>query len=505
MLNSIKISLKDTLIYGMGNIAVKLVGLVLIPLFTDPEFFSVDEFGIMGLLDISGLVLITVITFFLPQSFTRWYWDKENKENQKGLFFLTFITQVVVSVLFCLLLLPFSGSFSGLLFDKADYSGVISLVILASAFQAINNVINTKMRLQSKPTLYIITNISKLVVVLTLTLYFILSERMGLEGIYLAQLIGNSLYVLALLGYIIKNSVIYFDFRVFREMNIYGIPLFLGSLAAVALNVVDRYALNSLSLLKYVALYTLAIKLTNVLKIVIVDSVRFAVGPIILKQMDAADNRRFYAKILLYTSYVLMFSVVAISAFSLEIIQVITKSDEFRSAVIIIPILSFSVFFVNMKEVTIYGLHIAKKSRIMGLLVVFATALSIILNILMVPVWDIKGAAMATLISQVFYWFSCYRFSQKAFHIPYEIKKLALIFITGACLSYMSLLFNGIDLIPRILLKTLCVISFPFILYLFNFYEEIEIQTIKGFLAKWSDIKMLRKNLTSLKDIKEDM
>ena len=44
MLKSIKISLKDTIIYGLGNIAVKIVGLVLIPLFTDPKFFSTDQY-----------------------------------------------------------------------------------------------------------------------------------------------------------------------------------------------------------------------------------------------------------------------------------------------------------------------------------------------------------------------------------------------------------------------------------------------------------------------------
>ena len=57
MLKSIKISLKDTIIYGLGNIAVKIVGLVLIPLFTDPKFFSTDQYGIIGILEIFGLVL----------------------------------------------------------------------------------------------------------------------------------------------------------------------------------------------------------------------------------------------------------------------------------------------------------------------------------------------------------------------------------------------------------------------------------------------------------------
>ena len=40
MLKSIKISLKDTIIYGMGNIAVKVVGLILIPIFTNQKFFG---------------------------------------------------------------------------------------------------------------------------------------------------------------------------------------------------------------------------------------------------------------------------------------------------------------------------------------------------------------------------------------------------------------------------------------------------------------------------------
>ena len=39
MLKSIKISLKDTFVYGLGNVAVKLVGLLLIHVYTDPKYF----------------------------------------------------------------------------------------------------------------------------------------------------------------------------------------------------------------------------------------------------------------------------------------------------------------------------------------------------------------------------------------------------------------------------------------------------------------------------------
>jgi O-antigen/teichoic acid export membrane protein len=382
---------------------------------------------------------------------------------------------------------------------------VIILVILASSIQAINNIINALMRLQSRSVLYTVTNLVKLTLVLSLTLYFILARKMGLEGIFLAQVIGNATVVLILSGYAIRNSVFFFDWQLFRSMNQYGFPLFLANISAVALNVIDRYSLNSLDLLKSVALYTLAFKITSVLKLVIVDSMKLAIGPVMFRKLDDPDNKRFYSKVLLYSSYVLMFSIIGISMFSFEVVKVMAKSREFWEAVAIIPILAISVFFVNMKDITIYGLHFAKKTRIIGMIVVFSTIFGLALNLILIPVLGITGAALATLFSQVFYWYACHYFAQRAFYIPYEKWKIAALLLTGTLLSFASLLLNDLELLPRLLLKTLGVASFPFILYLFNFYEPAELQAIKGFVRKWSNFRDLYKNLNSLKGISDDM
>ena len=112
MLKSIKVSFKDTIIYGLGNVSVKLVGLILIKLYTNPKFFTVDDFGRIGLLEISAVVLTSFLASGLPQSLTRWFWDKEHKKNQKGIFFMSLSTQVIVSLVFCILLIPLSGKIS---------------------------------------------------------------------------------------------------------------------------------------------------------------------------------------------------------------------------------------------------------------------------------------------------------------------------------------------------------------------------------------------------------
>ena len=514
MLNSIKVSLKDTLIYGFGNIAVKIVGLLLIPLFSNPKFFSIEEFGVLGILEISALVLTASMASAMPQSLTRWFWDKEHKENQKGIFFMSFATQLVVSLLFCLFLIPLSRTFSVMIFSKPDWSRVITFVIIGSGIQALNNITNTLMRLQSKSVLYTTTNLFKLTFVLSLSLYFIISKKMGLEGYYLAQAIGNALLVIALSGYTIKNSRIFFSKDIFRSMNAYGFPLFLANISAVALNVVDRYSLNSsafhksslnsLDVLKSVALYTLAFKITSVLKLAIVDSMKLALGPMMIKRIGSPDIKRFYSKVLLYSSYVLMFAVIGVSLFSFELIKVIAKSKQFWDAVVIIPILSMSVVFVNMKDLTVYGLHVVKKTRIIGMIVVFSTLLSVCLNYLLIPIWDITGAALATLLAQFVFWLVSYYYSQKAFYVPYEIRKIFTLVIVGAALSFSCLLLNKMDLIPRLIIKTGCLISFPFILYLFKFYEPVELQAIRGFTSKWSNIKNLKDNLKSLKGLTDD-
>ena len=200
----------------------------------------------------------------------------------------------------------------------------------------------------------------------------------------------------------------------------------------------------------------------------------------------------------------MMIAVLGMSLFSYEMIKIITTSRDFWGAVIIIPILSLSIFFVNMKEVTVYGLHIAKKTRIIGIIVIFSTVLSLALNILLIPLLDITGAALATLLSQFAYWYACYYYSQKEYFVPYEMSKILIMLITGAVLSFAGLLLNNMSLVPRLLIKTGIFVSFPFILSLFKFYEPIELQVIKGFITKWSNLKNLKANLNTLRGMKDD-
>jgi O-antigen/teichoic acid export membrane protein len=270
------------------------------------------------------------------------------------------------------------------------------------------------------------------------------------------------------------------------------------------LSVVDRYALNSLAALKYVAIYTLAVKISSTLKLVLVDTIKLAVFPQMIRRVDSEENRVFYPKVMLYSSFAVMFGITGISLFSLEAIKILSKSPELWTAAMLVPMLALSMFFVNLREVSIYGLIASKKTKSISLIVFISAALNIILNIIFVPFWNANGSALATLLSQFFYWAILHYTAQKIYFIPYENRKLTILFITGAAISFAGFLLGEIDLLPRLLIKVLLLGSFPVILYFLGFYETRELQIVKGFLKKWSAPGKLIENVKSLKDIQDD-
>ena len=153
MLNNIKLATKDTFIYSLGNISTKIVGLILLPLYTDE--LTVYEYGILGTVEISIQVLLATFTIKLEAAFGRWYWDKKYKNKQQSLFFTTLISLIILASFMIILFIPFSNTFSLYLLDDSKYSYLFVLLLFSAALQIISKIVFLLMRLQRKPLLFI--------------------------------------------------------------------------------------------------------------------------------------------------------------------------------------------------------------------------------------------------------------------------------------------------------------------------------------------------------------
>ncbi len=485
MFNLIKQTLRSSVIYGVGTISSKLIGFVLIPLYT--SYLSTADFGILSIIEITTAFLTTIISLKINAAFFRWYWDKTFIPRQKSIFFTSLIFLFLFSLIGYGIFWTYSDEFSVLIFDSTKYSYLIQLMYISSGLQVTIDLVLYLMRLQEKAVYYSFVSIIKLIVALFLIILFIISFNRGIDGIYEALIISQLLFIVITIKYIINNSTFSIELSVFWDMLKFSIPLIVAELSSVILTISDRYCLNFLATPSEVGIYSLGFKISNTLRVFVYSSVMLAVGPLIYKYIEMPNNKRFYSKLLTYFAFGTMLATILISIFSENLIQLLAKDKAYWASINLIPIISFSILFSILKDVSLTGLNILKRTSIMAVVVFFMAVLNIGLNFLLIPYYYSFGAAFATLITRIISFVIFYKIAQRYYFIPYEINKVIKIIVVGLGIVGIAFLFTIDNLFLSLSLKMLLTLSFPIILYYLNFFEDVEILRLKQSWEKWKN------------------
>lgn len=94
MFDVIKKTIKSSALYGIGTISSKLIGFILIPLYT--SYLTTSDFGILSIVEITTTLITAVISLKINAALFRWYYDKNYLTKQKSIFF----TSLVLPTLF---------------------------------------------------------------------------------------------------------------------------------------------------------------------------------------------------------------------------------------------------------------------------------------------------------------------------------------------------------------------------------------------------------------------
>lgn len=490
MLKNIKVTLKNSIIYSVGNMSSKIIGLILLPIYA--KHLTISEYGILGIIEISTQLLINIFGLSLSQAFFRWYWDIELRDKQKSIFFTSLFFLILIAMFMFLGFSSISNNISLLLFGKINYSYLLQIMIVSAGLQIIAIMPLTLMRLQEKPILYTFTNIIKLIIGLVFTIYFIVSLNKKVVGIYEAQIISYLFFFVISSKFIWNNIKLKLELRVLKDMLSFSLPLVFASISGVILSIADRFCLKFLGNLSEVGIYSLGYKIANTIKIFVITSVQLALTPMIYKMMDKPDNKRFYSKVMTYFTFGVIICVLGMSLFGREMIKFLARNKDYWESYKIIPIISFAILFGMLKDTSLIGLNIAKKTKIVALIITLISVFNIIVNIILIPYFQYIGAAVATLLSQIMFFIVIYLYAQRHYPIPYEIEKITKMIFISIFLVGISFLTSDLSLFLRLFTKFLLLLSFPVILFFLNFYEKIELLRLKqGWLKlcnpkKWS-------------------
>jgi O-antigen/teichoic acid export membrane protein len=257
------------------------------------------------------------------------------------------------------------------------------------------------------------------------------------------------------------------------------------------ITMINRYFLEHYDTLESVGLFSFAFRISNTIKVLVIESLTLSLTPILFQKLSEKTGNRFVKKNFIYGSFIIMIVYIFIASFSQEIIILIAQNEDYYSAYQLVPILGLAYIFHAVNYFYTVLLSYSKKTTKILQATMVTAILTIILNVVLVPSFKIYGAAMINVLSTIILFILMYYFSKKDWGTYFEIYKLLTIVFAGLIIVVINtIVIREINLIS-IGLKCLVCLSFPLIIYPFNFYEKIEIDTISTLPSKI--LKKLRK------------
>ncbi len=498
MLDKIKYTFKHTAIYSLGNLGAKIMGLLLLPLYT--SYLSTEEYGILAILEITSQFAVAVIGLNLSSGMMRWAAQERQLSSRKTIIFTTYTAVIFFILVFNLLVFPFSGNFSLLFFGHENFYQYFQILWLWISFDILNHITTNLLRVKERSFLFIVLFLSKLLVILSLTIYFIVKMELGVKGVILGQLIGNVLFFVGTIPLIFRNIIFKFDFAILKQMSRYSIPLIFSTVSMMVLTMSDRYMIKYFLDYSEVGIYSLGYKIASVINLFLIQSFQMGFVPIAYKMFDKPGAKRYFSKLTTYFVFAMVFLALLLIFYSKEVIMLFAPSNKgYWVAYSVVPLLSLVFILRGLNQIVSLGLHYVKKTKYNARIVLSAAILNIGLNLLLIPFLGIYGAALSTIISTTIMLLLFYIFSQKFYRIKYEKIKILKLLLVGGGLFALSLLTQDLSIWLGMGVKLLLLISFPLILWVIRFYDPIELDRIKGAWLKWRNPGKWISNLSKVK------
>lgn len=465
MISSLKSTSYQVVLYSAGNLLLKFIGLLLLPLYT--SVFNLSDFGVIGILETSSQILTAVLSFSLSSALVRWLSDPNRTfKEEKSIVFTVLSLSLIIISLFSLLIYPFLSFISNLLFSE-NTNILLILMLLGCYIDILNRIPLNLIRVREKPVLYAVSMILRSVFTLGLNIILLKYYNFGIEAVLISALIGNLVFFLTTLPLLVKNIEFSFLKNEIKPILSFSFPLIFVGFGAILLSMGDRYVLNWLKDLGQVGVYTLAYKVSGVVNLLVLQAFNLAVLPLALKSFHSSDGKRFLAELMKYLSLALCFLFVTISLFSEEVLRIFASSADYLQASKIIPILLLAYVFDGMR--TMFGYHIlfVKKTAWNAYLTLGGAVLNIVLNIMIIPVYGYIGAAFTTLISSIVLFLTYYKVAQKQIYVSYKVGRNLVLIILSVFLYVISLAFSG-----NFIVNIFLTIVFSVILIMYIFFKK---------------------------------
>ncbi|MCX5783211.1 MAG: polysaccharide biosynthesis C-terminal domain-containing protein [Elusimicrobia bacterium] len=476
MMGEIKKLGGESVIYGLSTVVARLLNFILVPFYT--YFLLPSEYGIVAAVFSYIAFLNAIYQFGMDQAYMRF--AGETSDDKKAFSTAMFCVAGISAAVSATLMLG-SQQAARLCGIGAENSGLIFYSAVILTLDALSSAAFAKLRLMHKAWNFVAVKTAGIVLNVACNIIFVGFMGMKVEGVFLASLLASA-FSLALLWPVFRASLRWiFDGELFSEMVKFAWPFVPAGLGAMIVQVIDRPILLFLTDAKTVGIYQANYRL-GIFMMLFVSMFDQAWRPFFLERANTPNAPNIFARVFTYFALAGVFFAAGISFFIGDVIKTSVfgfhlLNENYWGGLSIVPIILFGYLFYGFYINFMASAAISKRTSAIMKVTFLGAATNVLANFLLIPNFNMTGAAWATFISYFIMAGAMYFYGKKLYPVPYEYKRAGKVFLAAAITLGLWLgcgkLFGENP--PAFLLCKLAIIAlYPVELFLLGFFTDGE-------------------------------
>jgi len=448
----------DSLTYGASSVIARVIGFLLLPLYT--RYLTTSDYGALAMFHLLLALFVPIAALGMPNAtFRRFNVSKDHTERER-VFGTALVSIVLGAVVLFALGMVFLAPLTRLLVDDESYTPLVRMTLISALATALSRPALVMLRADRRARLTATINLARVVVSVGLTVWLVVVAGRGIGGVVLALLITDLSVLPFLYGATLKSFRPRPTWRDWKPMASYGLPFVPHMVQMVGITYFGLYMVRYMLDLDEAGIYNVAMRFAAPAAL-LTGAIQTAWAPFKF-QIHAEDEAPavFFRTALTYYVFGVTLIWTPIAVWGPEIVRWMT-APAYHDGAALVPLLTAIPLARGVYQMAGTGFELGNDTRVVplvsfvGLIFVISTA------VLLIPWVGAYGAGLATLTGWLVMGCLAYRVSQKRFAIDYDWPTIGILFATAAAIAATSTLIQSQPVGSRVLFGTAVTVIFP--------------------------------------------
>lgn len=433
----------ETVLYGLGSMLPKFLNFLLVRLHTD--VFPPEQYGVVTKVLGYVAVLNVIYSFGMETGYFR-FATREGADERK-VFNITQTVVTGISLLFTTIFIVFATPVANLL-DLPGSENVIVWIALLMFIDAIVSIPFARLRLQRKGTQFALYRIVNIFVLIGLNIYFLkyaFDPSVGINYIFIANMIANLLYIVFFFRVLIQWRPVYdpvLSPRIFQ----YAYPVMITGLAGMTNEMFSRLTLDEWLPPNFypgrspeyaVGIFGACYKFGMFMNLT-VQAFRYAAEPFFFSNAADKNSPALFAKVNHYFIIVCCVILLGVSI-NMDLIKYFLGDPAYFEGIGIVPILLLGFLFLGVYYNLSVWFKLTDRTYFGTIITIGGAIVTVLGNYFLIPQLGYFGSSWAMLACYFTMTAACYILGQRYYPVPYKVvPDLSYIAVTALLVWFVN-------------------------------------------------------------------